>query len=169
MMNHKKKKLLRSLQLLLEQVQGKRLQQKTFFRKRKKPAIRIIHQRKPKPNTCLYKKIKNKKLSKRQNVLNLEPIEMALAIAEPIEMVAKLSDVDEFEIILVTSTFPINKSTGLKDQVEKMKKKAEERLLIKQEGKCKGTKAIYKEIVQKKKEIEEEKNIGKESVKLLVE
>lgn len=50
-----------------------------------------------------------------------------------------------------------------------MKKKAEERLLIKQEGKCKGTKAIYKEIVQKKKEIEEEKNIGKEAVKLLVE
>lgn len=50
-----------------------------------------------------------------------------------------------------------------------MKKKAKERLLIKQEGKCKGTKAIYKEIVQKKKEIEEEKNIGKESVKLLVE
>lgn len=123
MMNHKKKKLLRSLQLLLEQVQGKRLQQKTFFRKRKKPAIRIIHQRKPKPNTCLYKKIKNKKLSKRQNVLNLEPIEMALAIAEPIEMVAKLSDVDEVEIILVTSTFPINKSTSLKDQVEKNEEK----------------------------------------------
>lgn len=123
MMNHKKKKLLRSLQLLLEQVQGKRLQQKTFFRKRKKPAIRIIHQRKPKPNTCLYKKIKNKKLSKRQNVLNLEPIEMALAIAEPIEMVAKLSDVDEFKIILVTSTFPINKSTSLKDQVEKNEEK----------------------------------------------
>lgn len=48
---------------------------------------------------------------------------MALAIAEPIEMVAKLSDVDEVEIILVTSTFPINKSTSLKDQVEKNEEK----------------------------------------------
>lgn len=104
-----------------------------------------------------------------QNVLNLEPIEMALAMAEPIEMVAKLSDVDEVEIISITFTLSINKSTGLKDQVEKMKKKAEERFLIKQEGRCEGTKVINKEIVQKKKEIEEEKKIGEEFVKLLVE
>lgn len=53
---------------------------------------------------------------------------MAFAMAEPIKMVAKLSNVDEVENISVTSTLPINKSTSLKDQVEKMKKKAEERL-----------------------------------------
>ena len=50
-----------------------------------------------------------------------------------------------------------------------MKKKAQERFLIKQKGKCKGTKVINKEILQKKKEIEEEKNIGDEFEKLPVE
>lgn len=62
-MNHKKKKLLRSLQLLLEQVQEKRLQQKTYFRKRKKPTI-IFESSIKENQSQILSSIKNKNFPK---------------------------------------------------------------------------------------------------------